>query len=142
MLPDIHLVDSELLLQILGDSVLVDHDVHGLAGDEILGHIPNALILAALAPRVLDHVVESTVLILGDTIDLHSVVISGGLVVEPLLAHLLCGDDLLRDLDRSFLGLGGISADPTGLVAASGGDSLHVDKDTDTIPGETDLAHV
>ena len=126
MLPDIHLVDSELLLQILGDSVLVDHDVHGFAGDEILGHIPNALILAALAPRVLDHVVESTVLILGHTVDLHSVVVSSGLVVKLLLTGLLSGDNLLGNLHGSLLGLSGISTDPTGLIASGGSGSFTV----------------
>lgn len=42
--------DAALLADILGHGVLVDHEIHGICNDEILGHIPDSLIVAGLSP--------------------------------------------------------------------------------------------
>ena len=41
---------SELLPYILRNSILVYHEVHGVVGNVALGHIPDALVVASLAP--------------------------------------------------------------------------------------------
>ena len=43
-------LDSQFLSDILGDSVLVDEEVHGVGSDEGLGHIPDTLVFASLTP--------------------------------------------------------------------------------------------
>ena len=50
VLPDVHLFDSELLLHVLGESILVDDDVDGLAGDKVLRAIIDTLVVSALTP--------------------------------------------------------------------------------------------
>lgn len=42
--------DAALLAYILGHGVLVDHEIHGICNDEILGHIPDTLVVAGLSP--------------------------------------------------------------------------------------------
>lgn len=45
-----------LLADVFWHSILVYHEVHGLVSNESLGHVPNAFVLAAFAPRVLKKV--------------------------------------------------------------------------------------
>ena len=41
-------LDSQFLADILGDGILVDHEVHGVVGHESLGHVPCAFVVAIL----------------------------------------------------------------------------------------------
>ena len=47
---ELSLLDTHLLADILRNSVLVYHVVHGVGCDEALGHIPNTLVVASLTP--------------------------------------------------------------------------------------------
>ena len=115
------LLDAQLLADVGGDGVLVDGVVHRVGGNEGLGHVPDALVVAALAPRVLNHVVLATVLVLGCAEDQHAVVVGQFPVVEALLAHLLCGHDFghgaAQRVDDVAL-LGGLHLQPFSHVAA------------------------
>ena len=53
----------------------MNHDIHGLITDKRLGSIPNTVILAVGSPRVLYHIILVPLLILGDTVDLHTMVV-------------------------------------------------------------------
>ncbi len=44
------LLQSELFADILGDSILVDEEVHGVGSNEGLGHVPDAFVVATLTP--------------------------------------------------------------------------------------------
>lgn len=46
----VSLSDAEFLTDILRDGILVDEEVHGLAGNESLGHVPGAFVVAIFAP--------------------------------------------------------------------------------------------
>ena len=50
ILEELGLLQVQLLLDVLGQSVLVYHDVHGLVADESFRSIPDTFILASLAP--------------------------------------------------------------------------------------------
>ena len=95
------LLDAHLLADILRNSILVYHVVHCLCYDVVLRHVPCALVLTGFAPRVLYHVVLLAVLVLSDTVDEHTVVISESPVVILFLALLLCRSHL-RSVDAEF----------------------------------------
>jgi len=46
----VSLSDAKFLADILGNGVLVDEEVHRLSGNEGLGHVPGALVVAVFAP--------------------------------------------------------------------------------------------
>ena len=89
----LHLLNSQLLADVLRNCVFVDHEVHGVVGDVGFSHVPDALVVAGLAPRVLHHIVFLAVLIFGDAVDKHSVVVGQFPIVKALLAALLCRSD-------------------------------------------------
>ena len=82
-------LETTLLADVLWHGVLVYHEIHGVCDDEVLGHVPNALIVTSRAPRVFHHVVFLAILILCDAIDKHAVVICELPVVETLLTLFL-----------------------------------------------------
>ena len=45
-------LETALLSDVLRHCVLVDHVVHGVGNDVVLGHVPSAFVLAGLTPRV------------------------------------------------------------------------------------------
>ena len=65
------------------------HDVHGLVLNERLGSIPSTFVFIVGTPGVLHHVVLLASLVLGNTVNLHAMVVGSLLVVEGLLTHLL-----------------------------------------------------
>ena len=67
----------------------MDEDVHRLVGHIGLRGVEDAVILAVLAPRVLDHEILVAEAVFRKTVDLHTVVVRGCPVVEPFLTHLL-----------------------------------------------------
>ena len=136
----VHLLYSKFLLQILREGILVDENIHRLRADERIGAVPDSAVLACGSPRVLDHEIVGTVLILGHSEDLHSVVISGGLVFKAFLTGLLGHGSLLWQLGDNFLLLAGL-ADPTLLIRARGRLNI-IEKHTDSISGEALLTHV
>ena len=103
-------------------------------------------VLASLTPRVLHHVVLLAVLVLGDTVDQHTVVVGELPVVEALLAHLLSGLHLghvAAERVDEVSSLGWREAQPASHVAAP--EALHllgVDHVGETVAGEARLAHV
>ena len=73
------------------DGIAIQEDVGGVEGDVVARHVPDATILTAVAPRILDHIVWATLLVSGLAIDKHHVVVSESPVVPLLLAKLLGG---------------------------------------------------
>ena len=67
---------DHLLEDVSRDSVLVNHEVHCVGYDVVLCHVPDTLVVACLAPRVLHHVVFLAMLVLSDTEDKHAVVVA------------------------------------------------------------------
>ena len=141
------LSEAELSAKGLGESVLVDGDIHRLTGYKGRGNVPDALVLATLAPGVLDHVEFLTILILSNTVDQHAVVIGQLEGVEALLAilggHLDLLDTRLGDaLHHHAVTLVVRGTYPALLVGACILRQVQVGKDAETIAGKSGLAHV
>ena len=117
----------------------MNHDVQGLVAHIGLGGVPDAFVLAGLAPGVLDHIVFVAELVAGDAVDLHSVVVGDFLAVEAFLTGFLSGDFLLGSgdfLHAFFL------AYPALLVGTCGLHGLHVHQHCKTVAGEAGIGHI
>ena len=83
------------LAQWLWQGMAVQKEVGRVQLDVVARHIPDALVLAALAPRVLHHVVGLALLVDGLAVDEHHVVVGEAPVVPLLLTKLLSRHDTL-----------------------------------------------
>ena len=82
-------LQTELLGDVCGNGTLVDEDVHRLVSHVGLGGVEHAVVLAVVAPRVLDHEVFVALLVLGEAVNHHAVVVGGLPVVVAELAEFL-----------------------------------------------------
>ena len=109
----------------------MDDEIDALAGYESLGSVPDALVGAGLTPGVLDEIELAAILVLGDTIDVHTVVVSRALLVELDLAVLLGGNDLLEIVGNDLALVG--TAYPTFLVRAGCSGCAGIEKEAEAL---------
>lgn len=88
------LLETHLLADVLRNSVLVYHVVHGVSCNKVLGHVPDTLVVTSLTPWILYHIILLTILVFSNTEDKHTMIISKLPVVKALLTLLLCRNNL------------------------------------------------
>src|SRR5574344_697352 len=86
----------QFLFQIISDGIVIEKQIDGVILDIIVAHIPSALIVASLAPGVLHYVVFPAILVFGNAIYHHYMVITGIPTVKPLLPGFLCCSSFWR----------------------------------------------
>ena len=119
------LFQTEFLGDFGGDGALVDEDVHRLVGYIGLGGVEHAVVLAVVAPRVLHHEVVIALVVLGQAVDDHAVVVGRFPVVVAFLAHFLGdGEFAVVGLDDGAVAL--VRAGPAGGVGTGHVGVLHV----------------
>ena len=83
------LFDAQFLGDVFGQCILMNKDIHGFVSNESFGSIPDAFILAAQSPGILYHEILFSVLVFGNAVDNHAVVVGCFPVVESSLTHFL-----------------------------------------------------
>ena len=122
----------------------MNKDIHGFVSNESFGSIPDAFILAAQSPGILYHEIFFSVLVFGNAVDNHAVVVGCFPVVESSLTHFLGNVDFRqRFAGQLFALVGSGKACPTSHVRTgefcAAGCIWH---NGDTVAGETLFAHV
>ena len=111
------LFDAQFLGDVFGQCILMNKDIHGFVSNESFGSIPDAFILAAQSPGVLYHEIFFSVLVFGNAVDNHAVVIGCFPVVESSLTHFLGNVDFRqRFAGQLFALVGSGKACPTSHV--------------------------
>ena len=96
----------------------VQEHVGRVQRDVVLAHIPDALVSACFAPRVLHHIVLAPLLVLRLAVDQHHVVVGGLPRVEPLLAQFLRGCRILLCQSLTVEAVAAHVAAPAHVVAS------------------------